>query len=101
MEYITTSPPLMQEDDFSIFACLTEDRSSTKLKGETLKLDQKQRESLSKALFNLSGYAFTGFVIAQFLPQAGFRPWVFIGGLVFVVITMVVATLLAKEEKEG
>lgn len=61
-------------------------------------MDKNQRYKLSDGLFNLAGLAFTGLVIGQFVTDE-FRLGIFVGGITFVVIIFITATLLAKEEE--
>jgi len=57
---------------------------------------QKQKENISKYLFDISKLAFGGLVIGGFIKSNGVASWVIFAGAIFSLLIFILAVLLDK-----
>jgi len=58
------------------------------------KMTQKQRDSLSKYLYDISKIIFATLVIGQIIKPEEFKIWIMISGVSFTVLSLILAYLL-------
>jgi hypothetical protein len=63
-----------------------------------VRLTAKQREYLARYLLDISKLAFAGIVIGKFVSPNPIPEWVFIGGAVFSVLSLVIALIVDREQ---
>jgi len=65
-----------------------------------VRLTAKQREYVAKYLLDISKLAFAGMVIGKFVSANPVPTWVLVIGLVFSVLTLVIAILIDRGNEQ-
>jgi len=64
-----------------------------------MRLNERQRNSLAKVLYDFAKYTFAGLVLAQIVAAEKFRFWILILGIISVVVLIFSGLILEGGEK--
>jgi len=61
-----------------------------------MKLTKQQHTSLTKLLYDFSRLTFAGLVLGQIALQDKFDLWIFILGIIFILVFVIIGTIIEK-----